>query len=76
MSDKNVVSQGLFQDGTGLILFLVLVLIVMSDQSVFSRHIDSMAGGINTVRSLTDALTNTVQALKQAVEAPMALRQR
>lgn len=76
MPDKNAASQGLFQDGTGLILFFVLVLIIVSDQSLFSRHIDSMTGGINTVRSLTDALTNTMHALKQAVEAPLAIKQR
>lgn len=76
MADKNAASQGLFQDGTGFMLFLILILIILSDQSVFSRHIDSMAGGINTVRGLTDALTNTMQALKQAVEAPMAIKQR
>ncbi len=76
MPDKNAASQGFFQDGTGMILFLVLILIILSDQTVFSKHIDSMAGGINTVRGLTDALTNTMQALKQAVEAPMAIKQR
>jgi hypothetical protein len=35
-----------------------------------------MNGGINTVRNLTDALTNTMQALKQAVEAPLAIKHR
>jgi len=74
--DKNAASQGFFQDGTGMILFLILILLILSDQAVFSRHIDSMTGGINTVRNLTDALTNTMQALKQAVEAPLALKQR
>lgn len=76
MPEKNAASHGFFQDGTGIMLFLILILIILSDQAVFSRHIDSMAGGINTVRGLTDALTNTMQALKQAVEAPLALKQR
>lgn len=76
MPEKNGAVLGFFQDGTGMILFLILILLILSDQNVFSRHIESMSGGINTVRNLTDALTTTMQALKQAVEAPMALKNR
>ncbi|HBS58391.1 MAG TPA: hypothetical protein DEA44_03905 [Firmicutes bacterium] len=76
MPEKNVAAQGFFEDGTGMILFLILILLILSDQNVFSRHIDSMSGGINTVRNLTDALTTTMQALKQAVEAPLAFKNR
>lgn len=76
MPEKNTAAQGFFQDGTGMILFLILILLILSDQSVFSKHIESMSGGINTVRGLTDALTSTMQALQQAVEAPMAFKNR
>jgi hypothetical protein len=77
MAEKNnATSHGLFDDSSAFILFLILVLILVSDQTIFSRHIDNMNGGINTVRNLTDALTNTMHALKQAVEAPLAIKQR
>lgn len=77
MSDKNnSASMGFFGDSSSILLFLILLFVLISDQSVFSRQIDGISGGINTVRNLTDALTTTVQALKQAVEAPLAVKRR
>jgi hypothetical protein len=77
MSDKNNSGLlGFFDDSSFILVFLVLVLIIISDQSIFSRQMDGISNGIGTVRNLTDALTNTVQALKQAVEAPLALKRR
>jgi|GEM_PF-4542905 len=77
MSDKNNSGlMGFFDDSSFILVFLILVLILISDQAIFSRQMDGISSGIGTVRNLTDALTNTVQALKQAVEAPLALKRR
>lgn len=77
MSDKNnSASLGIFNDNSFILVFLILVLILISDQAIFSQQMDGISSGIGTVRNLTDTLTNTVQALKQAVEAPLALKRR
>ena len=68
------VLHGLFDGGSSFLLFLILILILLSDQTVLDRQIDNVSDGINNVRSLTDALTNTIHALKQAVEAPAAVK--
>jgi hypothetical protein len=76
MQRKNGLLHGLFDSGSPFLLYLILILILLSDQTVIGRQIDNFSGGINTVRSLTDALTNTLYSLRQAVEVPLALKQR
>lgn len=76
MLDKNSKLHSLFNEDSSFILFLILILLLLSDQTMFCRQIEGLSDGIGTVRNLTDALTNTMQALKQAVEAPLAVKRR
>ena len=74
MQRNNAKSHGMFENGSSVLLFLILILILLSDQAVFSRQMDNLSGGISTVRSLTDTLTNTIHALKQAVAVPLSVK--
>ncbi|MDU4962254.1 MAG: hypothetical protein E6X17_16480 [Sporomusaceae bacterium] len=54
---------------------LMMVMLTMSSGNIrMDRRIDSMNTTIDTVRNVTNLLTNTMQSLKSAAEAPKQIR--
>ncbi len=54
---------------------LMMVLLTMSSGNVrMDRKIDTMSTTVETVRNITNLLTNTMQSLKTAAEAPKQIR--
>ena len=54
---------------------LMMVMLTMSSGNVrMDRKIDTMSATVETVRNITNLLTNTMQSLKTAAEAPQQIR--
>jgi hypothetical protein len=54
---------------------LMMVMLTMSSGNVrMDRRIDTMSTTVDTVRNITNLLTNTMQSLKTAAEAPQQIR--
>jgi hypothetical protein len=53
----------------------MMVMLTMSSGNVrMDRKIDTMSATVETVRNITNLLTNTMQSLKTAAEAPQQIR--
>ncbi|HOB22191.1 MAG: hypothetical protein GX766_05330 [Firmicutes bacterium] len=65
--------SGLFGQNFLLILFLILIVFLMENQSVFKQGIASLNGKIASFRSMLDAVSATVSALQAVVDAPGAI---
>jgi hypothetical protein len=54
---------------------LMMVMLTMSSGNIrMDRRIDTMSTTVDTVRNITNLLTNTMQSLKTAAEAPQQIR--
>lgn len=54
---------------------LMMIMLTMSTGHIpMDRKIDSMSTTVETVRNITNLLTNTMQSLKTAAEAPQQIR--
>jgi hypothetical protein len=54
---------------------LMMVMLTMSSGHIpMDRKIDTMSSTVETVRNITNLLTNTMQSLKSAAEAPQQIR--
>jgi hypothetical protein len=65
--------SGLFGQNFVLILFLILIVFLMENQSFFKEGIATLNGKINSFRSMLDAVSATVSALQAVVDAPSAV---
>lgn len=64
------VLTGIFGDHFLLIIFLVLIVFLMENQSFFQKEISILNSKIGSFRTLLDAVTATVGALQAVVNAP------
>ncbi|MGI6093009.1 MAG: hypothetical protein GX348_10975 [Veillonellaceae bacterium] len=53
---------------------LVIILTLASDNVRMDRRIDTMTTKIEAIRGITDVLTNTMQSVRAASEAPKHIR--
>lgn len=54
---------------------MMMVILTMSAGNVrMDRKIDTMSTTVETIRNITNLLTNTMQSLKTAAEAPQQIR--
>jgi|GEM_PF-2234352 hypothetical protein len=67
------VLAGLFGENFLLIAFLILIIFLMENQSLFKEGISSLNGKIGSFRSMLDAVSATVSALQAVVDAPSAI---
>lgn len=65
--------SGLFGQNFLLILFLILIIFLMENQSVFKEGISTLNSKIGSFRSMLDAVSATVSALQAVVDAPSAV---
>lgn len=53
---------------------MVILLALTQDNFKMDRRIDTMTGTIDTLRNITGVMTNAMQSLKTAAEAPRQIR--
>lgn len=56
------------------IQLMVIILSLASENISMDRRIDSMSSTVDKIRSITDVITNTMQSVKVASEAPKQIR--
>lgn len=54
--------------------FLAVLLTLTADDFKMDRRIDTMTSSLDTLRNITNVVTNTMQSLKSAAEAPRQIR--
>jgi hypothetical protein len=56
------------------IQLMVIILSLASDNFSMDRRIDSMSSTVDKIRNMTDVISNTMQSVKVAADAPKQIR--
>jgi hypothetical protein len=67
------VLSGIFGQNFFLIIFLILIIFLMENQSLFQEGISTLNSKIGAFRGMLDAVSATVSALQAVVDAPSAV---
>ncbi|MFW6034755.1 MAG: hypothetical protein ACOCRZ_00730 [Halothermotrichaceae bacterium] len=74
MEEKPTVTDSSSVNGNEFFLFLILILLIMSNQGSFNNHFELFDKQVNKINNLLETLSLTTDGLKSAIAAPQKVK--